>query len=460
MFCQFERIYIMSALVSDRGFYKTLAVLTVPIALQNLIGLGMNLTDTIMLGSLGEKQISASSLANQPFFIFTLFIFGLCSGACVLTAQYWGKSDTETISKIMALAIKASVLCSIVFSLLVLIFPEFIISLYTPDKDVIKLGAQFLRIIGFSYMISAVSTTYLYILRSVENVRLPLLINFTSFVVNTILNWILIYGKFGAPAMGIRGSATATLCARILELAMVLTYAFAFDKTLKIRFRYILKTDMQLFRDFLRYSAPVVANETMWSIGISLQSVVIGHMGSQEVAANSIAGVVQRLGMVVIFGMANSAAVIVGKQIGAGNQKKAKEYAHTILILSVVMGVLAALFILCVKNVMIDFYSVDVVTKTYARQIIEVYAAIIMFQAFNTVNIVGILRGGGDTRFAMFIDITTLWVFALPIGALAGLYFKLPFPLVFLLLTSDEAVKFLVGIWRFRTGKWLCNVTR
>jgi putative MATE family efflux protein len=276
-------------------------------------------------------------------------------------------------------------------------------------------------------------------------VRLPLLINFSSFVVNAILNWILIYGKFGAPAMGIRGSATATLCARILELIMALTYAYAFDKTLKLRFRYIFKTDKQLLHDFLHYSAPVVANETLWSVGISLQSVVIGHIGSQEVAANSIAGVVQRLGMVMVFGMANSAAVIVGKQIGAGNQKKAQEYAHTILLLSVALGIVAAFFILSVKNLMVDFYSVDEVTKTYARQIIQVYAIVIMFQAFNTVNIVGILRGGGDTRFAMFI---------------AGFYFKLPFPWVFFLLMSDECVKFFIGIWRFRTGKWLCNVTR
>jgi Na+-driven multidrug efflux pump len=198
----------------------------------------------------------------------------------------------------------------------------------------------------------------------------------------------------------------------------------------------------------------------MWGIGISMQSVVIGHMGSQEVAANSIAGVVQRLGMVLIFGMANAAAVIVGKQIGAGNQQKAKEYARTMLLLSVAMGIVSAVFILLIKNFMVSFYNVDETTKNYARQIIEVYAGIIMFQAFNTVNIIGILRGGGDTRFAMVIDITTLWVVALPFGALAGLYFKWPLPLVFFLLTSDEAVKFFIGIWRFRTGNWLRNVTR
>lgn len=455
-----ERVCALLTLVSDKGFYKTLAKLTLPIALQNLIGLGMNLSDTIMLGSLGEKQISASALANQPFFIFTLFIFGLCSGACVLSSQYWGKSDTETINKIMALAIKVSAFCSICFSFAVLVFPAFIMSLYTPDKEVITYGAQYLRIIGFSYMIFSVSTTYLYILRSVEKVRLPLLISLTSFVLNVILNWILIYGKFGAPAMGIRGSATATVCARVLELTMVLAYAFILNKTIQLRLRYFLKTDVQLLRDFLRYSWPVVASETLFSVGISLQAVIIGHMGSQVVAANSIAGVVRGLGMVTVMGMANASAILVGKQIGEGNQDKVRESAKTILLLSMVLGIVAALLLLGVKNVMVDFYGVDVMTKTYARQIIVVYAAMLMFQSFNTVNIIGILRGGGDTRFAMVLDVFTLWVFVLPVGALAGLYFKVPIPLVFLLLTCDQVVKFIAGIWRFRTGKWLHHVTR
>lgn len=450
----------MQALVTDKGFYKTLLLLTIPIALQNLIGLGMNLMDTVMLGSLGGDQISASALANQPYFIFTLFMFGLCSGACVLTAQYWGKSDTQTISRIMALAIKASVLCALLFSFIVLAFPEFVISLYTNDPEVIRMGAQFLRIIGFSYVITSVTTTYLYVLRSVENVRLPLLINFTSFVVNTFLNWVFIYGHLGFPAMGIRGSATATLCARILELTMALIYAYRFDKTLKLRFRYLFQTDRALLRDFLRYSAPVVANESLWGLGVSMQSVIIGHMGSQEVAGNSIAGVVQKLGTVVIFGLANAAAVIVGKQIGAGNAKKAKSYARTILLCSVALSVVAAVFILGVKNLMVNFYHVDATTKKYAGEFIMVYAGIVLFQAFNSVNIVGILRGGGDTRFAMVLDISCLWLVALPFGALAGLCFKWPLPLVFFILLMDEPVKFLIGIFRFRTGRWLRNVTR
>lgn len=447
-------------LVKDKNFYKALFFLTLPIALQNLIALGMNLTDTVMLGSLGEKQISASALANQPFFVFTLVMFGLCSGACVLTAQYWGKTDTETINKVVVLALKISTACAIVFSAVVLLFPEFVLSIYTEDTEVIRLGAQYLRIIGFSYVLSAVSTTYLYILRSVEVVSLPLIFNLISFSLNILFNWLLIYGQFGLPAMGIRGSATGTLLARIIELSMVLVYATCFNKRIKLRMKYFLKTDMQLLRDFLRYSAPVVVNEALWSLGISMQSVVIGHMGSRQVAAGSIASVVQRLCMVVVFGMSNASAILVGKQIGAGEEEQARKSAHTMLLLSVVMGLLSAAGVLLLKAPMLSFYNVDQVTKQYASEFIGVYAIVLMFMAFNCVNIVGVLRGGGDTRFAMVIDIAALWLVAIPFGALAGLYFKLPLPIVFFLLSCDEVVKFGFGIFRFRSGKWLRNVTR
>jgi putative MATE family efflux protein len=450
----------MRRITLDKDFYSTLVRLAVPIALQNLIGLGMNLIDTVMLGSLGEKQISASALANQPYFIFTLFIFGLCSGACVLTAQYWGKKDIETISRIVAFAIKSSVIVSAVFTAVVLIFPEAVISIYTGDAEVIRYGAQFLRIIGFSYIISGISLTYLYLQRSVENVRLPLMINLTSFVVNAFLNWVLIYGNLGAPAMGIRGSATATLTARILELVMALVYALGFDKILKFKPSYFVSTDKQLVSDFLRYSLPVVANETLWGLGISIESVIIGHISSQMVAANSIAGVVQRLGMVVIFGIANAAAVIVGKQIGSDNQEKARIYARKLLRVSVALGAVSSLLLLIIRDPMVGIYNVDPVTKGLACTMINVYAIVIIFQAFNTVNIVGILRGGGDTRFAMIIDVASLWGVALPLGAISGLVFHLPVAIFFFLMLGDEPTKFLIGVWRFRTGKWLQNVTR
>ncbi|HEX2937640.1 MAG TPA: MATE family efflux transporter [Ruminiclostridium sp.] len=447
-------------IVQEKQFYKQLITITVPIALQNLISFGLNMVDTIMLGSLGEAQISASSIANQPYFIFTVFMFGLASGASVLTAQYWGKGDTSAISRILTIAIKASVLCSLFFGIAVLIFSDNVIGIYTKDREVIVLGSQFLHIIGFSYILSAISTTYLYILRSVENVRIPLLINFISFTVNVVLNWILIFGKFGFPAMGIKGSAAATLTARATELIFTLIFAFKFDKRLRVKVTDFLKMDKMLLRDFLHYSLPVVVNETLWALGISMQSVVIGHISSEAVAANSIAGVIQRLSTVLIFGLANFAAIAVGKQIGAGNVQKAKKYASTLLVLSVVLGIVSSAFILLVRVPFLSIYNVSGVTKRYALEIMAVYAFSTLFMCFNSTNIIGVLRGGGDTRFAMYTDLMTLWLISLPLGFAAGLIFKFPLPIVFLMLTIDEPFKLLVGLPRFKSDKWIKNVTR
>lgn len=450
----------LSAFVRDKSFYKSLLTISVPIALQNLISFGLSMMDTVMLGSLGEDQISASSIANQPYYIFTVFLFGLASGASVLTAQYWGKDDTGAISRILAIAMKTAVICSMVFGILVLVFPRQVMSLFTFDENVIALGAQFLRIIGFSYIFSAISSTYLYVLRSTENVKIPLLINLTSFIINILLNWVFIFGKFGFPAMGICGSATATFCARFIELLLALIYAFHFDKTLSFKISYFIKSDKLLLRDFIRYSTPVVINETVWAIGVSMQSVITGHISSEVVAANSIAVVIQRLSMVVAMGIANFSAIAVGKQIGAGNEKKARAYAKTMLNLSVIIGIFALIFILLIRKPFLSLYNVNNLTLQYAYQIMTIYAFSTFFCCFNYTSIIGVLRGGGDTRFAMAADLLTLWLIALPLGALAGLVLKLPIPAVFALLVIDEPTKVVVECLRLKSGKWLRNVTR
>jgi putative MATE family efflux protein len=448
------------SIIREKAFYKQLALISIPIALQNLIGFGVNMMDTVMLGSLGEKQISASAIANQPFFIMSIMIFGLASGASVLTAQYWGKGDMATIRKIIGIAIKASLLCSVVFSVFVIIFPESVMSIYTNDKQVILLGSQFLRIIGFSYILSGISMTFLFIIRSVEHVMFPLVISIIIFVVNTILNWLLIYGEFGFPKLGIRGSATATLISRIVEFLLVLNFAFNIDKKIKLKLIDVFSFDKQLFKDFLHYSLPVVLNETLWSVGITMQTVIIGHISSQAVAANSISSIVQRLAYVYIFGLANAAAVMVGKQIGAGNEQKARDTAFTLLIVSVFAGIIASIFMFLIRDPALMLFNISDSTKELTKQIMLVFSFVVFFAAFNSTNIVGVLRGGGDTKFALVIDVSCLWIIALPLGAIFGLIFKIPIVFVFALLFIDEPIKFLLGILRFKSGLWLRNVTR
>jgi putative MATE family efflux protein len=450
----------MLSLIKEKAFYKQLALISIPIALQNLIGVGINMMDTVMLGSLGENQISASAIANQPFFILTVLVFGLASGASVLTSQYWGKGDMATIRKIIGISLKVAFLSAILFSAFVIIFPEFVMSIYTNDKEVIRLGSQFLRIIGFSYILSALSMTFLNVIRSVENVMFPLVISIIIFVINTVLNWLLIYGEFGLPKLGIRGSATATLISRIIEFLFVVYFAFKLDKKIKLKLIDIFSFDSQLFKDFLFYSVPVVLNETLWSIGTTIQTVIIGHISSQAVAANSISGVVQRLAFVYIFGLANASAVIVGKEIGSGGEKRAKDTAFTLLVISVISGIIATVFTILVRDPAVMFYNVSDSTKELSKQLMLVISFVLFFASFNATNIVGVLRGGGDTRFALVIDVSCLWLIALPLGAVFGLVLKSPIPLVFAFLFIDEPIKCIFGIFRFKSGLWLRNVTR
>lgn len=450
----------MSVFVREKDFYKLLITISVPIALQNLVDFGLNMMDTVMLGRLGEKVISASAIANQPYFIFTVFLFGLASGASVLTAQYWGKGDTGAISRILSISMKAAVLCSLLFGLVVVVFPAQVMGLYTSDMQVIAYGTQFLRIIGYSYILSAISQTYLYILRSVENVTLPLTLNFIAFVVNIALNWVLIFGKFGIKPMGIRGSATATLCARALTLVLTCVYAFCFDKKLQIKLKEFLNIDRVLLGDFIRYSAPVVINETLWALGSSMQSVIVGHISSEAVAANSIAGVLQRLSTVAIIGISNFTAIAVGKQIGAGNVEKARNYAAAMLRLSVAVGLCSFLLILFLRDPFLALYDVGEKTQRYTYEIMTVFAFQAFFACFNYTCVIGVLRGGGDSRFALLVDVVTMWTVAIPVGAVAGLILKWPLPVVFVLLTIDEPIKIFIGFSRFKSGKWLRNVTR
>ena len=446
--------------IRERSFYRQLAAIGIPVALQQLISVGVNLLDTVMLGTLGDATVSASALANQPFFILALFLFGVSSGSSVLIAQYWGRGDREPISRILATALRIALLFGALVFLPLFFCPNAVMRLFSEDPAVIALGAQYLRILAVSCVLSAFSSTVLNTMRSVESVRVPLFISCAAFAVNAFLNWVLIFGNLGAPAMGIRGSATATLCARVVEFALAAAFAFRFDQRIRLRLRDLFHIDRLLLRDFLHYSVPVVLNETMWGTGMTVQAAIIGHIGTEATAAYSIAGVLQRLVSVTFFGTAAATAVLTGKEIGAGRPERARNVAFTLLVVSNALGLLCGIVLVTLHGVAVGIYNVPDSTKQLASQLILVYAAVLFFQSLNTTSITGVLRSGGDTRYALVLDLTCLWFVALPLGALAGLVFHAPMALTFFLLFVDEPVKYCIGIARFRTGRWLRNVTR
>ena len=452
-------------LIRERHFYRRILTIAIPIALQNLITLVTSMMDTVMLGRADETGIllSASSLANQPFFILTITTFGLSGAASVLTAQYWGKGDVQSIRSIFSLIIKAAAVLSLVMGTAVLLFPTSIMRLYSNDPLVIEKGVEYLRIIGFAYYTFGISNTIICTLRGIEVVKVSVVVNLVSLLTNVFLNWVLIFGNLGAPALGIQGAAIATLCARLLEFVIAVLYLFVVDKRLQFRLRHLWPFHKVLALDLLRCGTPVVLNELAWSLGITVQAAILGHIryaAGDPVAANSIAGIVQQLSTVFIFGIANAAAVMVGMTIGEGKIEAAKKQAHTFKYLSFFIGVLSCGLILLLKNIFVDFYNIPYETKELAKQLMVVIAFITIFVSSSSVLIVGVLRGAGDTTFCLTAEMICLWLVATPLAFVLANLLHAPVPLVLIGMKIDEPTKTIACLIRMRSDKWLRSLTR
>ncbi|MBS6764686.1 MAG: MATE family efflux transporter [Clostridium sp.] len=441
-------------------FYRSVFALVIPMALQNLINVGVTAADVIMLGRVGEKALSGASLAGQVQYIMVLFLFGLTSGATVLTAQYWGKGDKKTIEKILGLGMKAAIIVTAIFTVAALMIPDLLMRIFTNDPAVISEGIKYLRIVAFSYVLMGITQVYLFIMRSVERVVVATVVYLVSLICNVILNAIFIFGLLGCPAMGIQGAALGTLAARFVELILVFGYARLFNKDIKFRFRYLMRTDRLLVRDFLRYALPVVMNEVMWGLGTAANTAILGHMGSAAVAANSVAQVARQLATVVAFGLSSATAIYLGKTIGEKKFEHAKAYAHRFLLLSVVMGAIGGVIILVAAPVTAALLSLTPAAKSYLKFMFFVMSYFVIAQSFNTTMVVGTFRSGGDTRFGLIMDVATMWGCSILFGFLAAFVFHCGVPVVYIILMSDELIKVPITWIRYRSYKWLKDVTR
>ena len=447
-------------LVQDKSFYRLLFTLAVPVTLQNIVVFLTQMLDTVMLGELGDVAVSASSLANQPFFIFNMLTFGLGSGAAVLAAQYWGMRRIGPIKVILTLIIRFSVAAGVLLTVIAFLFPEQIMSIFISDPEVIEAGSSYLRIICWAYTFFGFANVVYVCIRSVEAVKVATVSNLAALVVNASLNYILIFGKLGLPAMGIRGAALATLIARLVEFSIAFVYMAFVDKRLRIRFRDFLSFDRRLLRDLMTVSTPVMLNEVMWALGTSMQARLLGQMGKNVVAANSIVSVVQQLSTVAVFGVASASAVIIGESIGEGDMQKARDRGYTFKWISLVFGVCVFGLIALLRNVAVDFYNVSAETKALAYQMIYVAAVVGFFVSISGISIVGILRGGGDTKFSLMAEMCTLWFLAVPLAYFAAFVLHWPPVAVFAVMKIDEPAKAIVCAIRLHGTRWIRNVTR
>lgn len=448
----------------DKQFYQTVFALVLPMALQNLINVAVQSADVVMLGKLDEVSLSAASLAGQIQFVLMLLTFGLSSGASVLTAQYWGKGDTKAIERLVVITLRFSMSAAILFFLAAMLFPENLMRIFSPDEEVIRLGAEYLRFVAPNYLFVGFTSVYLNIMRSVERVAIAVGVVFSSLCINIVLNAVLIFGFGPIPSMGVKGAAIATSLARVVEFIIVAVYA-KYNKTITLKIKEFFVFHEVLQRDFMHYAGPTTMNELLWGSAIAATSVIIGHMGSAAVAANSFAQLVRELANVVGFGVANAAAVIVGKALGAGDRINAELAAKRMLRIGICFSLFSGSVIFMLRlsaSKIAVFFGLKLTDEAieYLGFLLLLLSLYVVAQTYNAVMIVGVSRGGGDTKFGMFLDLFVMWFGSVLFGALAAFVFELPVKTVYLIIMIDEFIKIPICVIRYKKKYWLQNVTR
>ncbi len=444
----------------DKEFFSALFRLWLPISLQQFVFSLLNLVSVMMIGQLGETSVAAVGLANQILFLLHLLLFGVGSGAAIFIAQFWGKHDLENIRRVLGICLGLNLLGALIFSFIALVIPELALGVYTRDPAVIALGSEYLRITGLSYFAIAISTSYAITLRSTGNVRLPVAVSILALCLGAALNWALIFGELGLPALGVRGSAIGTTLARFVEGALLLFVAYATRSVAAASWHELTRIDFAFLKSILKNIIPVTLNEIGWSVGISTYSLIFARIGTESVAAVSIAATIEMLAFVPFVGLANSAAVLIGNRIGAEEEHKAFDYARRLMILVLVVGVFIGGAIYFSAETTLGFYKIDSQTRQFTQNILTIMAFALSVKVANMMLIVGILRAGGDTRASALIDVGTLWLVGLPAAALGAFVFDLPVYWVFALTISDEVCKVILASWRVFSKKWIRNLAR
>lgn len=441
-------------------FYKKLFSLVLPLALQNLMSAIVSASDAIMLGFLNQDSLSAVSLATQVQFVLNLFYVALTIGTTILAAQYWGKGDISAVEKTLGIATRFSLLISFIFFAAALCCPSLLMRIFTNEETLIGLGVPYLRIVSFSYLLMGFSQIYLCIMKNSGRTLRSTIYSSTAMVLNLILNAVLIFGWMGLPALGIEGAAYATLMARLAETALVLAENSK-KVAVKIRLPYLIKASKTLQKDFVRYTLPMLLNELAWGCGFTMFSVIMGHLGNDAVAANSVANIVKNIIACVCLGIGTGSGIMVGNELGTGKMEQAKRCGDRLAKLSIVSGAITGgIILLCIPLIMRLTFTLSDTAAGYLRIMLLVCSYYIIGKSINSTVIAGIFPAGSDTRFGLICDTVTMWCIVVPAGLIAAFVLKLPVIGVYLVLNTDEIIKLPVVYWYYKKYKWLKNITR
>ena len=447
--------------IKDSAFYKTFFVMTLTMAVQNLIVFGVNLADSVMMGAYSETALSGVGICNNIQFFLNMAASGISSGMTVIASQYWGKKDKEPIYKVSAVAMWLGIAFSGLIFAFATLAPEMLIRLFTDKEAVIAQAVEYLDIIKHSYLLFTLSTILLSVLRSVETVKIGFYVSLSSFAINIFLNYALIYGKFGAPEMGIRGAAVATLVSRAIELAVVLIYVLFIDKKLKMNVKNLFVTDKEMIKDYFKTGLPLMMSSVSWGIAMSIQGAIIGRLVESAIAANSIATTIFQVATVICYASSNVVCVLIGKTIGEKKPMEIiKKRSVNLQLIFLAIGVASSAILLLTKNLIIDFYNASPETVNITNQFIWVLSVTIIGTAYEVPALCGIVSGGGETSFVLKNDIIFMWLIVLPLSALSAFVFKFPVVVTFACLKADQVLKCAVAYFKVNSFNWVKSVTR
>ncbi|MEA4823192.1 MAG: MATE family efflux transporter [Clostridiaceae bacterium] len=449
----------MAFLTRDRDFYKRFFTLTLMIALQNLVTFSVNLADNVMIGAYSETALAGVALVNQIQFLLQMIVGGACEAVVILASRAWGRRDLSPVPSITGVGMRFSITVATAIFAVAFFAPTWMLTLLTNEAAIIAEGAVYLRVVCFSYFFYAASAILLATLRSVETVRIGFIVSVISLLINVFLNWILIFGRLGAPALGTLGAAIATVAARVAELIVVIVYCAVHDQKIHLRLADMLRRGIPgTARSFFRVGWPMMLSGATWGLAMGIQSSILGHLGQSAISANSIATTLFQIVSVVAYGSANGTSVLIGKTIGEGRLGDVRTYAKTVQVLYLGIGIVTGLTIFVLKDPILRFYSLTDDTMAMARQFMTVLAVTSVGTAYQMPSLCGIVRGGGQTDFVLYNDLIFMWLIVLPVSALSAFVWRLNPVIVFAALKSDQILKCFVAVVKVNRFTWIRTI--
>lgn len=440
---------------NNQTFYKLLFATAIPIAIQNAISTSLNLVDNVMIGQLGATSIAAVGAANQLFFLMTLILFGSYSGVSIFISQYWGQKTYDRLKEVMVVAITLGLIVSTVFFIIAFFLPDLFLKILSGDPELIALGVPYLKIISFSYLLTAMSFAFGFSTRGIGHAKLPMKASVISLLINTGLNMVLIFGLFGFPALGVKGAAIATLIARIIEFIIIISGIYKHIPHLAVGLSDFKKTHLSIFKNILKTAMPVIINEGFWALGMTVYTYVYAHIGTMEMAAIQISNMINSLFFVISMGLGNAAMVMLGNKLGADEIDLAVEYNKKFLLLAFLSGIGVLVLLVVLSPIVIPvLFNLSSEGIKATVDTLRVLALLTPFRFYNTIVIIGTLRSGGDTVFSMFLELTCVWLIGVPLAFFGGFYLNLPVNLLAGLIGIEEIAKALLGFPRVLSGKW------